>query len=47
LDLAKYKYQSDDKAIEIFKKIASNKPEFFKGHSQLAELLTEGQAMFA
>ena len=44
LGLAKYKYQSDDKAIEIFKKIASNKPEFFKGHSQLAELLTAGQA---
>jgi len=44
LGLAKYKYQSDDKAMEIFKKIASNKPEFFKGHSQLAELLTAGQA---
>ena len=44
LGLAKYKYQSDDKAIEIFKKIAANKPEFYKGHSQLAELLTAGQA---
>jgi iron(III) transport system substrate-binding protein len=44
LGLAKYKYGNDDKAIEIFKKIASNKPEFFKGHSQLAELLTAGQA---
>ena len=44
LGLAKYKYGSDDKAIEIFKKIAANKPEFFKGHSQLAELLAAGQA---
>lgn len=44
LGLAKYKYQSDDKAIEIFRKIASNKPEFYKGHSQLVELLVAGQA---
>ncbi|MGH7930071.1 MAG: ABC transporter substrate-binding protein [Candidatus Binatia bacterium] len=44
LGLAKYKYRSDDKAIEVFKKIAANKPEFFKGHSQLAELLAAGQA---
>jgi len=44
LGLAKYKYGSDDKAVEIFKKIAANKPEFFKGHSQLAELLVAGQA---
>jgi iron(III) transport system substrate-binding protein len=44
LGLAKYKYQSDDKAIEIFRRIAANKPEFYKGHSQLAELLTAGQA---
>jgi predicted Zn-dependent protease len=44
LGLAKYKYGSDDKAIEIFKKIAANKPEFFKGHSQLAELSAAEQA---
>jgi iron(III) transport system substrate-binding protein len=44
LGLAKYKYGSDEKAIELFKKIAANKPEFFKGHSQLAELLAAGQA---
>ena len=44
LGLAKYKYLSDDKAIEIFKRIASNKPEFYKGHSQLVELLVAGQA---
>jgi iron(III) transport system substrate-binding protein len=44
LGIAKYKYQNDDKAIEIFKKIASNKPVFFKGHSQLAEMLAAGHA---
>ena len=44
LGLARYKYQSDDKAVEIFKKIAANKPEFYKSHSQLVELLTAGQA---
>jgi iron(III) transport system substrate-binding protein len=44
LGLAKYKYRSDDKAIELFKKIAANKPEFHKGHSQLVELLAAGQA---
>jgi iron(III) transport system substrate-binding protein len=44
LGLAKYKYQSDDKAIELFKKIAANKPEFHKGHSQLVDLLAAGQA---
>ena len=44
LGLAKYKYQSDDKTAEVFKKIAANKPEFYKGHSQLVELLAAGQA---
>jgi iron(III) transport system substrate-binding protein len=44
LGLAKYKYGSDEKAIDLFKKIAANQPEFFKGHSQLAELLAAGQA---
>jgi iron(III) transport system substrate-binding protein len=44
LGLAKYKYGSDEKAIGLFKTIAANKPEFFKGHSQLAELLAAGQA---
>ncbi len=43
LGLAKYKYQSDDKAAELFKKIAANKPEFYRGHSQLVELLAAGQ----
>jgi iron(III) transport system substrate-binding protein len=44
LGLAKYKYRNDDKAIEVFRKIAANKPEFHKGHSQLAELLAAGHA---
>jgi len=44
LGLAKYKYQSDEKAAEVFRKIAANKPEFYKGHSQLVELLAAGQA---
>jgi len=44
LGLAKYKYQNDDKAAELFRKIGANKPEFYKGHSQLIELLAAGQA---
>jgi iron(III) transport system substrate-binding protein len=44
LGLAKYKYGSDDKAIEVFRKIAANKPEFHRGHSQLVELLAAGHA---
>src|SRR6185436_13755896 len=34
LGLAKYKYHSDEKAAEVFRKTAANKPEFYKGHSQ-------------
>jgi iron(III) transport system substrate-binding protein len=44
LGLAKYKYQNDGKALEIFKKIAANRPEFHRGHSQLIEFLAAGQA---
>ena len=44
MGLAKYKYNSDDKALELFKKIAANNPEFHRGHSQLIELLAAGQA---
>jgi iron(III) transport system substrate-binding protein len=39
LAFAKYKFKSDEKAIELLKKIAANNVEFHKGHSQLAELL--------
>jgi iron(III) transport system substrate-binding protein len=41
--LAKRKYGSDDKAIELLKKIAGNQVEFHKGHSQLVEFLVAGQ----
>ncbi len=44
MGLAKRKYKSDEKAVELIKKIASNIVEFHKGHSQLAELLVAGQA---
>jgi iron(III) transport system substrate-binding protein len=41
--LAKRKYNSDAKAIELMKKIAANQVEFHRGHSQLAEFLVAGQ----
>lgn len=44
MGLAKYKYANDDKAVDLFKKIAANNPEFHRGHSQLIELLAAGQA---
>jgi iron(III) transport system substrate-binding protein len=44
LAFAKYKFKSDEKAIELLRKIAANNVEFHKGHSQLAELLVAGQA---
>lgn len=44
LGLAKHKYKSDEKAVALLKRIAANKVEFHKGHSQLAELLVAGQA---
>jgi len=44
IGLAKRKYKSDEKAVELLKKIAANGVEFHKGHSQLIELLVAGQA---
>jgi iron(III) transport system substrate-binding protein len=44
IGLAKYKFKSDDKAVALMKKIAANNPEFHKGHSRMAELLSGGQA---
>jgi iron(III) transport system substrate-binding protein len=41
--IAKRKYQNDDKAVELLKRIAANQVEFHRGHSQLAELLVAGQ----
>lgn len=40
---AKVKYKNDEKAIDLFKKIAANQVEFHRGHSQLAEFLVAGQ----
>jgi ABC-type Fe3+ transport system substrate-binding protein len=42
--LALRKYQNDDHAVELIKRIAANDVEFHKGHSDLAELLVAGQA---
>jgi iron(III) transport system substrate-binding protein len=44
MGLAKRKYQSDEKAVALLKRIAANNVEFHKGHSQLVELLVAGQA---
>jgi iron(III) transport system substrate-binding protein len=44
LAFAKYRFKSDEKAIDYWKKVAANNVEFHKGHSQLAELLVAGQA---
>ena len=43
IGLAKRKYGSDEKAIELLRKIAANQVEFHKGHSQLVEFLVAGQ----
>jgi iron(III) transport system substrate-binding protein len=40
---AKRKFNSDEKAVDLFKKIAANRVEFHRGHSQLAEFLVAGQ----
>jgi iron(III) transport system substrate-binding protein len=42
--LAKHKFKSDEATIALLRKIAANKVEFHKGHSELTELLTAGQA---
>jgi iron(III) transport system substrate-binding protein len=44
IGLARHKFKSDEKAIDLIKKIAANNIEFHKGHSDLAELLVAGQA---
>jgi iron(III) transport system substrate-binding protein len=44
MGLARHKYNSDEKAIELLKRIAANNIEFHKGHSELAEFLVAGQA---
>jgi iron(III) transport system substrate-binding protein len=44
MGLARHKFNSDEKTIELLKKIAANNVEFHKGHSELAEFLVAGQA---
>src|SRR6266850_5243537 len=41
---AKRKYNSDEKALDLFKRIAANQVEFHRGHSDLVELLVGGQS---
>jgi iron(III) transport system substrate-binding protein len=36
------KYKSEEKAVDLLKKIAANNVEFHKGHSELAEFLVAG-----
>lgn len=43
LGLAKVKYKSDEKAIDVIRRIAQNQVEFHRGHSQLIERLVAGQ----
>jgi iron(III) transport system substrate-binding protein len=38
------KLGSQDRAVEVLRRIAANEPEFHRGHSELAELLIAGQA---
>jgi len=44
MGLAKHKFTSDEKATALLRRIAANNVEFHKGHSQLTELLSAGQA---
>jgi iron(III) transport system substrate-binding protein len=43
IGLAKRKYASDERALDLFRKIAANQVEFHRGHSQLVEFLVAGQ----
>ncbi len=43
IGFAKRKYNSDEKAVDLFKKIAANQVEFHRGHSDLIEFLVAGQ----
>jgi len=44
IGLSRYKFKSDEKGTEYLRKLAANGIEFHKGHSELAEFLTAGQA---
>lgn len=43
IGLARRKYSSDDRAVDLLRRIAANRVEFHRGHSQLAEFLVAGQ----
>jgi len=43
LGLAKGKYKSDEKAIDVTKRISLNQVEFHRGRSQFIEFLVAGQ----
>lgn len=42
--LARHKFKNDEKANDYLRRLAANGVEFHKGHSELAEYLTAGQA---
>ena len=44
IGLARHKFKSDEKAFDLFRRLAANNVEFHKGHSELAEFLVAGQA---
>ncbi len=44
LAFAKYRFKSDEKAIDYWKKVALNYVQFHRSHSDLTELLVAGQA---
>ena len=44
IGLARHKFKNDEKATDFLRKLAANNIEFHKGHSELAEFLTAGQA---
>jgi iron(III) transport system substrate-binding protein len=43
IGLAKRKYNNDERAVDLFKRIAATQVEFHRGHSQLVEFLVAGQ----
>jgi hypothetical protein len=43
IGFVKRKYNSLDKAVDLFKRIAANQVQFHTGHSQLIEFLVAGQ----
>jgi iron(III) transport system substrate-binding protein len=41
--VARHKYGSDERALNLLQRIAANEPEFHTGHSEMFELLVAGQ----